>query len=137
MGAAARLYADAFVADAHLAEDLRPGPCHEAARAAALTGCRLGADGAKLEEAERTRWRWQARNWLRADLAAWAETLDNNSTVTRALVRETVAHWQVDPDLAGLRESSAMAHLPADERTVCLALWQAVGNLLRRAREAR
>ena len=91
----------------------------------------------KLDEAERTRWRRQARDWLRADLAAWAKTLDNSSTVTRALVRETVAHWQVDPDLAGLRESSAMAHLPADERTECLALWQAVGNLLRRAREAR
>ena len=61
----------------------------------------------------------------------------NSSTVTRALVRETVAHWQVDPDLAGLGESSAMAHLTADERTECLALWQTVGNLLRRAREAR
>ena len=30
----------------------------------------------KLDEAERTRWRRQARDWLRADLAAWAKTLD-------------------------------------------------------------
>jgi eukaryotic-like serine/threonine-protein kinase len=63
MGAAARLYADAFVADSHLAEDLRSGHRYEAARAAALAGCRLGADGAKLDEAERTRWLRQARDW--------------------------------------------------------------------------
>jgi hypothetical protein len=72
---------------------------------------------------------------LRADLAAWAKILDNSPTVTRALVREAVTHWQVDPDLAVLCESSAMAHLLADEQTECLALWQAVDNLLRRAQE--
>jgi tetratricopeptide (TPR) repeat protein len=135
MGAAARLYADAFAADAHLAEDLRSGHRYNAARAAALVGCGLCADGAKLDEAERTRWLRQARDWLRADLAAWAMTLDRGSPADRALVRETVAHWQADSDLAGLRESSAMADLPADERIECLALWQAVGNLLRRALE--
>ena len=73
----------------------------------------------KLDEAERTRWRRQGAigcvlTWRRGPRHS-----TNGSTVTRALVRETVAHWQVDPDLAGLRESSAMAHLPADGRTEC------------------
>jgi serine/threonine-protein kinase len=136
-GAAARLYSDAFVADAHLAEDLRAGHRYNATRAAALAGCGLLADAAKLDEAERTRWRRQAREWLRADLAARATTLDSGSPADYALVRKTMAQWQADPDLAGLRESNAMANLPMDERTECLALWQAVGNLLRRAREAR
>ena len=92
----------------------------------------------KLDEAERTRLAPGRRaigcvlTWRRGPRHS-----TNSSTVTRALVRETVAHWQLDPDLAGLRESSAMAHLTADERTECLALWQTVGNLLRRAREAR
>jgi tetratricopeptide (TPR) repeat protein len=136
-GAAARLYFDAFAADAHLTEDLHSGHRYHAARAAALAGCGLGVDGATLDEAERKRWRRQARDWLRADLAAWATTLDSGSPAARAPVAEIVAHWQADPDLAGLRESRAMANLPADERTECLALWQAAGNLLRRARDAR
>jgi eukaryotic-like serine/threonine-protein kinase len=53
------------------------------------------------------------------------------------LVRKMLTQWQVDPDLAGLRESSAMDKLSTDERKECLALWQAVGNLLRRAREGK
>jgi serine/threonine-protein kinase len=134
---AARLYSDAFAADAHLAEDPRSGHRYNAARAAALAGCGLGEDGAKLDEAERARWRRQARDWLRADLAAWATTLDIGSPAARALVRKTLAQWQVDPDLTGLRESSAMDKLSTDERTECLALWQAVGELLGRAREVR
>jgi serine/threonine-protein kinase len=83
------------------------------------------------------RWRRQARDWLRADLAAWRTTLDGGAPADRVLVRKTVGLWQVDPDLAGLRESSAMDRLSTDERTECLALWQAVGNLLRRAREGK
>jgi serine/threonine-protein kinase len=136
-GAAARLYADAFAADAHLADDLRSGHRYHAARAAALAGCGLGADGAKLVEAERTRWRRQARDWLRADLAAWTMTLGSSSPSAHALVRKTLAQWQVHADLAGLRDSGAMDTLSPDERTECLALWQAVGNLLRHAREGK
>ena len=157
--AAARLYADAFATDPALAEDLASAcrsraalgdkqpvgrveelatECrYPAARCAALAGCGLGEDGAKLDEAERARWRRQARDWLRADLAVWAKTLDSGSRAARALVRKMLTHWQVDPDLAGLRESSAMDKLPTDERKECLALWQAVGNLLRRAREGK
>jgi serine/threonine-protein kinase len=135
--AAARLYSDAFAADAHLAEDPRSGHRYNAARAAALAGCGLGADGARLNEAERVRWRRQARDWLRADLTAWATALDSGSPADRALIRKMLAQWQADPDLPGLRESSAMDNLPTDERTECLVLWQAVGDLLGRAREAR
>jgi hypothetical protein len=44
-------------------------------------------------------------------------------------------NWQVEPDLVELREPHALDELSADERKECLALWQAVGNLLRRARD--
>jgi len=157
--AAARLCADAFATDPALAQDLASAcrtratlgdkqpvgrmeelatECrYPAARCAALAGCGLGEDGAKLDEAERTRWRRQARDWLRADLAVWAMTLDSGSPAARALVRKLLTHWQVDPDLAGVRESSAMDKLSTEERKECLALWQAVGNLLRRAREGK
>jgi serine/threonine-protein kinase len=157
--AAARLYADAFAADPALAESLASdcrtraalgdkqpvGRVEElntqcrfpAARCAALAGCGLGEDGARLSEAERTRWRRQAREWLRADLTVWARTLDDGSGAARVLARKMLAQWQVDPDLAGLRESKALDKLPADERKECLALWQAVADLLRRAREGK
>jgi eukaryotic-like serine/threonine-protein kinase len=110
---------------------------YPAARCAALAGCGLGDDGARLNEAERMRWRRQAREWLRADLEVWAKILDSGSPAARVFIRKILIQWQADPDLARLRESNAMANLPTDERTECLALWQAVGNLLRRAREAR
>jgi serine/threonine-protein kinase len=151
--AAARLYADAFAASPGLTRELAPGGrawgekesvgrteelrggCrYRAARCAALAGCGLGKDGAKLSEAERARWRRQARDWLRADLAVWAKALNGGPRSGRILARKTLEHWRVDPDLAGLREASALGKLSPDERNDCLALWQAVGELLRRAR---
>jgi serine/threonine-protein kinase len=155
--AAAQLYADAFETDPDLAEQLtsayrarasleykqsigRLGELttearYLAARCAALAGCGLGADGAKLLEAERARWRQQARDWLQTDLSVWDRTLAGGSPAARAQARKMLAKWQVDPDLAGLRESSATDKLSADERKECLAIWQAVDHLLRLAPE--
>jgi serine/threonine-protein kinase len=153
-GTAARLYADAFAADPDLADDLstecRFRAAREevpldrwealktecrylAARCAALAGCGLGKDGPKLTEAERTRWRKQARAWLRADLAVWARMLDSDSGMARELTNKMLTHWQVEPDLAGLREPNALNALAADERMDCLALWHEVGVVRMRA----
>jgi serine/threonine-protein kinase len=152
---AARLYADAFATDPALAEDLisicrgraelgdqqRIGRLEElatrcrypAARCAAKAGCGLGEDGAKLSEAERTRWRRQARDWLQADLAVWAKILDSGSGAARDLVRKMLTHWQADPDLAGLREPGALEKWSADERKEWLALWKEIAAVLNRA----
>jgi serine/threonine protein kinase/tetratricopeptide (TPR) repeat protein len=157
-GAAARLYADAFAADPHLADDLTTeclrraahgdkqpaGRLEElnmecrypAARSAALAGCALGKDGAKLSEAERTGWRKQARDWLQADLALWAKMLESGSRAARDLAKRMLTHWQVDPDLAGLREPSGLDKLPGEERKECLALWNEVDTVLNRTRGA-
>jgi eukaryotic-like serine/threonine-protein kinase len=153
--AAARLYADAFASDSALAEhltsecrsraalgDKQPigrleelaAECrYPAARCAALAGCGLGDDGAKLSEAERTHWRRQARDWLQGDLVMWARILGRGSAGAQVLVRKMLTQWQADPDLAGLRESSALEKLPADERQECLALWKEVAAVLQRA----
>jgi serine/threonine-protein kinase len=158
-GAAARLYADAFAADPHLAEDLtrqclqRVGRTGEqpigrvedlntecrypAARCAVLAGCGLGKDGAKLSEAERMRWRKQARDWLQADLAVWAKELDSGSQEARDLAKKMLTHWQVDPDLAGLREPSGLNKLSADERRESLALWNEVSAVLNRTERSK
>jgi tetratricopeptide (TPR) repeat protein len=134
-GAAARLYADTFAADAHLAEDLRSGHRYDAARAAALAGCGQGEDAARLSEPERKRWRDQARRWLRADLAAWSEAVDG-SVRDRVLVRRTLKHWRDDPALKGLREPDELDKLPADERKDCLRLWDESRAVLGRATRA-
>jgi serine/threonine-protein kinase len=135
--AAARLYADAFASDPHLAEDPRAGHRFNAACVAAMAGSGHGLDGAKLDAAERTPWRRQAREWLQSDLALWSKILDSGSSADRVLVRKTLAQWQANPDLAALRDSSTLDGFSTAERNECLALWHAVDNLLTRAREAK
>ncbi len=157
--AAARLYADACASNPAWAEDLTSecryraalgdkqpvGRLEElatecrypAARCAALAGCGLGKDGAKVSEAERTRWRKQARDWLQADLAVWAKTLDSGSQAACVLVKKTLTHWQTDPDLAGLREHGALDKLSTNERKECLALWNEVGAVLKRSQKTK
>jgi serine/threonine-protein kinase len=130
--AAARLYADAFAADATLADDLQFSHRYKAARAAALVGSARGEDVAGVGEPERARWRQQARQWLRADLAAWNQALDRDPSATRDKVRQ-VATWLSDPDLAGFFELAELDKLPPDERKDCVALSKEIDGLLTRA----
>lgn len=130
--ASARLYADAFAADPRLAEDLRAGHRYNATRAAALAGCGRGSDAAGLGEPERRPWRHQARQWLRADLAALSKMLDIDPVTARDPVRTTLSRWRGEPDLAGLREPAELDKLSADERKDCLSLWDEVGALIAR-----
>jgi serine/threonine-protein kinase len=133
--ASAGLYADAFAADATLAG--KPGFSHRynAVRSAALAGCGNGADATDLGDAERKRWRDQAREWLKAELAARVRALDANPTAAREGVREALTRWSNEPDLAGLREPDELNKLPADEREQFLALWEEVAAVLARTKK--
>jgi eukaryotic-like serine/threonine-protein kinase len=128
--AAARLYADAFAADHALANDLSAGHRTKAACAAAVAGCGGGTDGATLGEPERARWRQQAVEWLRLDLAAWAKRIEAAKPIDRAELQKGIAGWPQDPDLAGLRDAVALAKLPPLEREKCRTLWHDVEALL-------
>jgi serine/threonine-protein kinase len=130
--ALARLYAEAFRSDPLLAEDIRSGHRFNAACAAALAGWGRGEEGARLSQEEQTRWRKQARAWLRLDLAAWARRMDGGATTDRALVRQRLTAWRDDPDLAGLREPDALEKLSVEERKEWLALWKEIDALLNR-----
>jgi eukaryotic-like serine/threonine-protein kinase len=127
---AARLYVDLFAADPGLADDLQSGRRYRAARAAALVGGERGEDGAGLAGAEKEQWRKRARQWLRADLAAWDRTLSGATDKQRERVRSTLGDWRREPDLADLREPAALAKLSADERKDCSALWDEVATVL-------
>jgi serine/threonine-protein kinase len=135
--AAARLYAAAFAAEPKLAQDVPNGVRYNAACAAAQAACAQGKDPDKPDDKERARWRRQARDWLRQDLAWWGKALDNGNAQTRALVRERMQSWQTDSHLAPLREPSALEALSPEERKDCLALWQEVAALLGRVQTPR
>ncbi len=130
--ASAQCYADTFADAPNVAEDYSIGRRYMAACAATRVGCGKSEDAAHLGEPEQTKWRAQARAWLRADLAAWGKALDSNLVTTRDRARQSLTQWQADPDLAGLREPAELEKLPPDERKDCLALWSEVGALLNR-----
>jgi tetratricopeptide (TPR) repeat protein len=127
--AAAHLYGGAFVMEPKFAEAVPAGARYDAACAAALAGCARGRDADTLDDKERARWRRQAREWLRQDLAWWGKALDNGNAQAKAEVRRRMPYWQTDGDLAGLREPGALEAMSPDERKECLALWQEVAAL--------
>jgi serine/threonine-protein kinase len=151
---ASRLCADAFAADPELAgrltteclrraaqepdkskttEALISEIHYRAARCAALAGCGLGNDSAKLSAADQTHWRRKALEWLRTDLVVLSKTLDGGRRADRDLVNEMLTLWQDEPDLAGLREPAALEGLAEDEQKDCLALWAEVGAAIARS----
>jgi serine/threonine-protein kinase len=134
--AAARFYAEALEAAPEMVADPRTARRYLAACAAAFVGCGGDEGGEKPSEDERTRWRKQARAWLRADLAAWTRMLDRDPGAIRTLCKRALTRWQVNPDLAGLRDPQALALVPPGEREECRALWNEVRALWRRAQSA-
>jgi serine/threonine-protein kinase len=157
-GTASRLCADAFAADPDLAERLTT-QClrraaqesdksdrtmaliseirYRAARCAALAGCGVGKDSAKLSAAAQTHWRRKALEWLRTDLVVLSKTLDSGLRADRDIAKEMLTLWQDEPDLAGLREPAGLERLAEDERKDCLALWAEVGVVLARCGNTR
>src|SRR5262249_40644607 len=92
-------------------------------------------DADKLGDEERARWRQQAHDWLRADLALWGKHL-KGKTPGAAAIQKQLRRWQDDADLAGLRDVAALAQLPEAERQACRHLWADVAELLKQARGA-
>lgn len=128
-GASARFYADAFLTDPKLASALEQEHRYQAACIAAQAGTGRGNDLPELDAAERARWRQQALDWLRADLALWKDQVDSAPN-KRSSVVKALQSWQKDETLAGIREPQQLAKLPEPERAPCLRLWADVSELL-------
>ena len=89
-----------------------------------------------MGEPEKARWRKQAIDWLKADLAHWTRQVEAGKPEAKGLVRQKLEHWKDDTDLAGIRDEAAVKGLPEDEQKDCRALWAEVDALLKRV-EAR
>ncbi len=129
-GSSARFWAGAFQAQPGLADDMQAQHRYNAACAAALAGCGQGKDNPPLDESAKARCRKQAIDWLKADLAVWSKVLEKGPPAARQAISQTLQHWKVDSDLAGLRDAAALAKLPHDEQKAYRALWADVGSLL-------
>jgi serine/threonine-protein kinase len=135
--ASARLYAHAFAAQPQLANDPRTHPRYNAACAAALAAAGQGKDADKIGAKERTRYRKQALDWLRADLAMWSKLLEKATPQQRTLVQMILAHWKCDVDLVTVRDQEALAQLPEAEREAWQKLWANVDALRQRAQSGK
>jgi serine/threonine-protein kinase len=118
----AQLYADAFAADPELVHNPDVPHRDNAAFVAALAGCGLGEDGAGVSEAERARWRQQARQWLSDELAA-QQASQGASAELGVRMQRLIARWRADAGLAGVRDPGAFDRLPPAEREECRAFW--------------
>jgi Flp pilus assembly protein TadD len=133
-GGSARLWHEAFQAQQDLADDMNAQHRYNAACAAALAGCGKGKDDPPLDDNARARWRKQALEWIKADLAAWAKILSAGPPQARDTVRKSLEHWQRDSDLAGVRDAAGLDALPRDEAEAWRTLWRQVESQLATAR---
>jgi Flp pilus assembly protein TadD len=125
---AVRLDQQAFALDPKLADDLAVSFRSNAACYAALAAAGKDADRPTPGAGERQRLRDLAREWLRADLALWADRAKDPKN--RPLVRQTLIRWTQDPNLITVRDPAALAALPPAERQAWQAFWADVDALL-------
>ena len=131
--AAARLWSQAFEFDPKLAGDLQANYRYNAACVAALAGCGKGRDGSLSDEPTRAKLRKQALAWLKADARARSNQLASSPPHLRPPLLQALEHWKVDADLAGVRDSAAVAQLPESERSEWQSLWKEVDQVLEKA----
>jgi hypothetical protein len=80
-----------------------------------IAGCGLGEDCAGVSEAERARWRQQARQWLADELAA-QQASQGPSAEFGVRMQRLLARWRADAGLAGVRDPGTFDRLPPAER---------------------
>jgi tetratricopeptide (TPR) repeat protein len=128
--AAARLFAEAFVADPELSTKYPAAAAVAAARAARGDG----AD-APTDPATRAALRAQALDWLRLDLETRRKQAASWSAAERKQATDELASWLKASTLSGLRPGLARIGMPVAERAEWDALWADVKATLTDARK--
>jgi elongation factor P hydroxylase len=130
-----RFYSAAFAEKPDLTDDLQAHLRSNAAYAAAYAGCGRGRDADQTDDTERSRLRYQALEWLRADLAAYRSLLEKDPDQARAEVQRWMYHWQHNIELSVVR-SFALAERSQAEREEWQKFWQEVEALRQQAKDA-
>src|SRR5581483_10643980 len=125
----ARLYAEAFTAEPKLAADLGRQHRYQAAGSAALAAAGQGEDARLLPDKVVGMFRHWALGWLRDDLTAYTQLAQQNNPALKQAIRQRLAHWRADADLASVRDPKALDALAEDERAAWQALWRDVDEL--------
>jgi tetratricopeptide (TPR) repeat protein len=131
--AAARFYTEAFADDDKVSDHLKANDRYWAAASAVRAAAGQGHDTYKLNEAERAQLRRQALDWLRAALAFHANQFETGKAQDRTRAQQVLRYRQRYPDLTSVRDATALAQLPADERAAWQQLWADVAPLLKKA----
>jgi Flp pilus assembly protein TadD len=130
---AVRLYVEAFAAKPEKSAQA-DGTRYNAACAAAQAAAGQGKDATELDDAERTRLRQRALDWLKADLAVWTRYAQGTDAQARTMAQRKMEHWQSDAYLAEVRDEARLEKLPRDQRDEWRKLWDEVGEVLKKAR---
>ncbi len=101
---------------------------YNAACSAALAASGQGRDQPPLDAIRRTDLRKQALQWLEAELDSARNTLNENPS---ARIPISLKFWQLDPDLASVREQETLRGLTVEEQAAWQRLWTQVAELIR------
>ena len=134
--AAARLWFEALASDPNLSVDRQAQHRYNTACAASLAAAGQGRDDPPPDDAAKAKLRGQALEWLKSELVTWTKILDVGPAQMTAAIAPVIQHSKADADLTGIRDTDALANLPDAERKQCVALWEQVDALLRKATDA-
>jgi tetratricopeptide (TPR) repeat protein len=109
------------------------GYLFHAASALAQASCGLGVEANLLNDQERKEYRKAALEILHQILKKWTEILEAHRLIPE--IRSAMHEWQLSPELSCVRDSAALAKLPADEQQAWNQLWKDVQHLLEKARK--
>jgi WD40 repeat protein len=128
--AATRLWAEALETDSNLGGNRRAQYRYKAARAAVLAAAGHATNEPPLDDAAKARLRRQALDWLKAELAAWSKRLEPGSRASRPAIARALSDWEQNLELAGVRDSAALARFPEADRKEWQALWADFRDLI-------
>jgi tetratricopeptide (TPR) repeat protein len=128
--AVVRLTDEAFRADPKLADDLESNNRYRAAYSAVLASIGKARDDPNPSDEARSRYRRQALDWLKADLALHSSAIGGGKPEAVKHARGILGYWKTDLALASVRGTVAIAKLPEAERAEWQTLWAEVDRLM-------
>jgi tetratricopeptide (TPR) repeat protein len=125
---AVRCYSWLFRTDPARADDLGKGHRYNAACCAAMAAAGKDEEMTTIGVEEWGDLTGLALKWLRADLALRASQAKGPKRSQE--IRERLAHWKKDPNLASVRDPACLAAMSPSDRKAWEALWADVDTVL-------